>query len=272
MSGEPGTRLPDASGSGPSGAVEAVIFDWGGTLTPWHEVDLGEQWRVFAREVHGVALDSPDVSETDLVAAHTLAERILAVEGSAWQRGRREHLSATLDEILREAGLDPEHDRHLLALAAYRRFWEPHTHTDPQVRPLWEGLRDRGIRVGVLSNTIWSREYHRELFQRDGVLDLIDGDVYSSEIQVVKPHAEAFLAACAALEVRPELAVYVGDRIFEDVHGPQQIGMRAVWIPHSTLPTDQLVAVDARPDAVATQLLDILDIIDGWNRQARAGG
>ena len=52
--------------------------------------------------------------------------------------------------------------------AAYQRFWEPHTHTDPQVRPLWETLQRREIRVGVLSNTIWSRAYHREVFERDG--------------------------------------------------------------------------------------------------------
>ena len=35
-------------------SLHAVIFDWGGTLTPWHDVDLPEQWRVYAREVHGV--------------------------------------------------------------------------------------------------------------------------------------------------------------------------------------------------------------------------
>lgn len=124
--------------------VDAVIFDWGGTLTPWHEVDLGEQWRVFAREIHGVDLASPEVSSADLDAAHALADRILAVESKAWAQGQQSHASASLDDVLAAAELDPEHDRHLLALAAYRRFWEPHTYTDPQVRPLWEGLRERG--------------------------------------------------------------------------------------------------------------------------------
>lgn len=246
------------------GAIEAVIFDWGGTLTPWHEVDLGEQWRVYAREVHGIPLDSADVPEADLAAAHELADQVLAAEATAWARGRSEHSSAHLDAILRDAGADPEHDRHLLALAAYRRFWEPHTVTDPQVRPLWEGLRDRGIRVGVLSNTIWTRDYHREIFARDGVLELLDGDVYSSEIHVVKPHAEAFEAALAAVGARPERSVYVGDRLFEDVWGPQQIGMRAIWIPHSDLPQVQRVAVDATPDATVQQLLDILQVVDAW--------
>ena len=245
--------------------LDAVVFDWGGTLTPWHEVDLGEQWRVFAREIHGIALDSPDVAAADVAAAHDLAERIIAVEESAWQRGRTDHSSAHLDDILAAAGLDPDHDRHLLALAAYRRFWEPHTLTDPQVRPLWEGLRERGLRVGVLSNTIWSRDYHREVFARDGVLDLLDADVYSSELHVVKPHAEAFRAACDALGVVPERAVYVGDRIYEDVHGPQQVGMRAIWVPHSSVPPSQQVAVEATPDAVAHTLLDVLDIVDAWS-------
>ncbi|WP_299441860.1 HAD family hydrolase [uncultured Phycicoccus sp.] len=244
--------------------VEAVVFDWGGTLTPWHDVDLPEQWRVFAREVHGVPFASDEVPQEDLDAAHRLAERILEVEASAWHRGRTQHSSASLEAILDEAGIDPAHDRHHLALAAYRRFWEPHTHTDPQVRPLWAGLRERGIRVGVLSNTIWSRAYHREIFERDAVLDLIDADLYSSELDHVKPHPEVFRAACRAVDVEPERAVYVGDRLFEDVHGPQQVGMRAIWIPHSSIPADQTVEVPAVPDARAHELLDVLTVVDGW--------
>ena len=40
--------------------------------------------------------------------------------------------------------------------------------------------------------------------------------------------------------------------------------MRAIWVPHSDIPLDQQVAVDATPDAKAHELLDILDIVDGW--------
>jgi len=248
-----------------SRAVHAVIFDWGGTLTPWHEVDLPEQWRVYAREIHGIPVGSSEVAEQDLAAAHELADRLMRAEEAVWRRGREDHSSAAIADVLAAAGVDPEHDRHLLALAAYRRFWEPHTWTDPQVRPLWEGLHERGIRVGILSNTIWTRGYHREIFERDGVLDLIDADVYSSEIEHVKPHPEAFRAACRAVGVEPEAAVYVGDRIFEDVHGPQSIGMRAVWVPHSDIPPSQRVAVEAEPDARAHELLDVLAIVDGWS-------
>lgn len=233
--------------------LRAVIFDWGGTLTPWHDVDLEEQWRVFARQVHA-----------EEKQAVSLAARILAIEDAAWGRSRTDHSSARLHEILADAGLDDGDLRRDAALTAYREFWEPHTFTDEQVRPLWEGLRERGIRIGVLSNTIWSADYHRAVFERDGVLDLIDADIYSSEMAWTKPHPEAFRAAAAALRVEPGEAAFVGDRPFEDIHGSQLAGMRAIWVPHSEIPQAQQVSVDVTPDGVAHRLLDILDIVDRW--------
>jgi putative hydrolase of the HAD superfamily len=237
----------------PAPRCRAVIFDWGGTLTPWHTFDIEEQWRVFARQVHA-----------EEKQALSLAARVLAAEEAAWGRSRTVHTSARLHEILAEAGFDEGDLRQEAALAAYREFWEPHTFTDEQVRPLWEGLHQRGLRVGVLSNTIWSGDYHRAVFERDGVLALIDADIYSSELAWTKPHPEAFLAAAAALGVLPSEAVYVGDRPFEDIHGSQQAGMRAIWVPHSEIPEAQQVAVEVTPDGVAHELLDILEILDGW--------
>jgi len=237
--------------------LRAVIFDWGGTLTPWHTFDPAEQWAVYARVVH----------HDDDRASADLAARIFAAEDAAWRRARTGQGSAQMDDLLREVGVDPADALHDAALTAYRQFWEPHTITDEQVRPVWEGLRERGIRVGVLSNTIWSRDYHRGVFERDGVLDLIDADVYSSEIAWTKPHLKAFHASAEALGVEPSEAVYVGDRPFEDVHGSQLAGMRAIWVPHSEIPVAQQVSVDVTPDGVALELLDVLDIVDGWQSQ-----
>ena len=28
--------------------IRAVVFDWGGTLTPWHDIDLFSQWYAYA--------------------------------------------------------------------------------------------------------------------------------------------------------------------------------------------------------------------------------
>jgi putative hydrolase of the HAD superfamily len=235
-------------------AVLAVLFDWGGTLTPWHTVDLAEQWRIYARSV------SDDPAQAD-----SLAATIQAAEDRAWKRARTDGTSARLLDLLVEAGVRPDAAGHAQAQAAFEEFWEPHTLTDVDVPAVFSGLKERGIRVGVLSNTIWSRAHHERIFARDGVGDLIDGAVYSCEIPWTKPHPEAFREAMAAVGVDdPRACVYVGDRPYEDVHGSQRAGMRAVLVPHSEIPVDQQVTVDVEPDAVAVRLLDVLGIVDAW--------
>ena len=238
------------------GAAAAAVD--GLSLTPWHTVDVEAQWTTYARQ-HAEASGR---TQDEAVA---LAQRILELERAAWLRLRADGGSARIEEILAAAGVQSDDPAHSAAMTAYEEFWEPHTLTDPDVTVVWEGLRDRGIRVGVLSNTIWSRDYHESVFARDGVLHLLDGAVYTSEIEHAKPHPEAFRAALAAVGVSdPASAVYVGDRAYEDVHGAQQAGLRAVLIPHSDIPADQQVPVDVEPDAVAHRLLDLLDIVDAW--------
>jgi putative hydrolase of the HAD superfamily len=240
-------------------SVAAVIFDWGGTLTPWHTVDLAKQWQIYAEHyAREHPAEFPD-GGTDLAA------RMVAADKAAWARLKESGASARLEDVHAAAGVRPDHPGHPAAQIAYEEFWEPHTLIDPDVPGLFAGLRDRGVRIGVLSNTIWSRDYHRALFARDGVLAFIDGDVYTSEIPWVKPHPEAFAAAMGAVGVEDAAAcVYVGDRPYEDVHGAQRVGMRAVLVPHSDIPVDQQMPVDVVPDGVAHRLLDVLDLVDGW--------
>jgi putative hydrolase of the HAD superfamily len=225
--------------------VQAVIFDWGGTLTPWHQVDITELWREACTPHFGA-----DRAVQVATAMHT-AEREL------WQLVEQEHRSSTLTELFERAGVAPDE----ALLATYSRLWEPHTYTDPDVPVLWRYLRGRGIKVGVLSNTFWPRSWHEEIFRRDGVLDLIDGAVYTSEIDWTKPHPEAFAAAMSAVGVTdPAACVFVGDRPFDDVHGAKGAGMRAVLIPNSDVPTFP----GSTPDAVVSRLADLRPLLDSW--------
>ncbi len=231
--------------------VAAVIFDWGGTLTPWHDIDFAGEAEALARAV--VAAEGDPALHAGLLRA--AADR-------AWGRSRDHQQSATVDSLFAEAGLD--HDPDLLE--EYRAFWEPHTITDPEVAPLWRALRERGIRVGVLSNTIWPRDWHRDFFARDGVLDLIDGDVYTSELPWTKPSPRAFEAARQAVGVPdPAACVYVGDRLYDDIWGARNAGMRAIHVPHSTIPAGQLGHSEGEPNAVANRLSDIVDIVATWS-------
>jgi len=224
--------------------VNAVIFDWGGTLTPWHTIDSAEMWRIVF-EPH-----FPDDHLHRAAAAHV-------AETELWELARTERRSSTIFGVLERAGIEPTD----ALIATYLREWEPHTFTDPEGIGVLRQLRERGVKIGVLSNTMWPRSWHEEVFRRDGVLDLIDGAVYSSEIDWTKPHPEAFLAAMAAVGVSdPGLCVFVGDRPWDDIHGAQSVGMRAVLVPNSDVPT----FADAIPDAVISSLSELVPLIESW--------
>ena len=227
-------------------AVRAVIFDWGGTLTPWHSIDLGELWlTVCARHYPAEQ-------------AATVAAAARAAELELWRHGEQSQQSARLEQILDRAGVNASAE----FLASYFEAWDPHTFTDPDALPLLRELRRRGLKIGVLSNTMWPRSAHEKVFVRDEVLALIDGAVYTSEIDWVKPHPRAFAAAMRAIgETDPAACVFVGDRPYDDIHGAKGAGMRAVLITNSDVPA----FADARPDAVITRLAELPGLIDRWS-------
>ncbi len=224
-------------------SIEAVIFDWGGTLTPWHTIDHVALWQ---------AVCAPHFpGDPDLAAA------ICAAELQAWELVKTQQLSSTIFEVLAAVDVEPTDQ----FLASYLEHWAPHTFTDPAAGPVLRHLRALGIKTGLLSNTLWPRSWHDDIFRRDGVLDLLDGAVYSSEIEWAKPHPEAFTAAMTAIGVTdPGRCVFVGDRPWDDIHGAKSLGMRGVLVPHSQVPAFSEVS----PDAVISDLSELPALIASW--------
>jgi putative hydrolase of the HAD superfamily len=220
--------------------VSAVIFDWGGTLTPWHTIDVLEGWIATVRD-------------------RDLARRLHEAELAAWARSRDEQRSTTLAALFEEAGVASTAEM----LADFFAWWEPHTFLDPEAPDVMQALRARGLRIGVLSNTFWPREEHERIFRRDGVDGLIDAAVFTSEIPWTKPHPDAFTAVLTALGCTdPSAAVFVGDRPFDDIHGAKKVGMHAVLLGNSDIPPEQQGAVVGDPDAVIRRLAELPDIVD----------
>ena len=113
------------------------------------------------------------------------------------------------------------------AVAATKRFFadlsqrEPFPETEPVVKEI-----QKDYRTAVLSNAD-----DGFLLPNLQLLALDFEVVLSSEMaRSYKPQPELFREMLARLGVRPDEAVYVGDRHYEDVHGAQGVGMHAVWI------------------------------------------
>ena len=87
--------------------IEAVIFDWGGTLTPWKTVDAHDAWRVYAGALH---------DDNDAERAAEAARRLHEADLARWAGVRDEHRAFTIAQVIGDAAA--HHDT--AALDAYR--------------------------------------------------------------------------------------------------------------------------------------------------------
>jgi putative hydrolase of the HAD superfamily len=242
--------------------VAAVVFDWGGTLTPYSTVDLLDLWR---RAAEVFAPDRVD----------EVARALADAEARWWRQAVTSGRSGTTADVVAAAaavtGFDVDAALHDRALTAVLDAWAPHTVADPAAAPLLRALRERGIRTGLLSNTHWPRRWHEHWLERDGLLDLLDARVYTSDLAHLKPHPEAFRAALDGLSagngdaIPPEQVVFVGDRPVDDISGARGFGMRAVLIRTQALATGAVPSHPVPPDAAVDRLEDVLRLVDEWH-------
>ncbi|MBE7195524.1 MAG: HAD family hydrolase [Gordonia polyisoprenivorans] len=224
---------------------DAVLFDWAGTLTPYHRIDVLSHWIAAAGVAH------PEDGEAIGTSLHEAEGRVMARVRETWQ-------SATMADVFEEADVEVED----AILHAYREEWQPHTITDTSAGQVMRRARGLGLGVAVVSNTLWERSWHDEIFRRDGILDDIDVAVYSSEVGHVKPHPLLFQNALEGLgNPEPHRCLFVGDRLHEDIWGAAQLGMQTAFVPHSTLPGVELGPQEGEPDIVLHHLHDLVPLL-----------
>ena len=136
---------------------------------------------------------------------------------------------------LDELGIGPmpeEFFRRLSELFMLVSSW----HVFPDVMPALEGLRNRGLVIGAVSNWIWQLP---ELLHSLELVSHFDFVAASARVGYEKPHRGIFEHALAEANVRPEEAIHVGDHIDADVQGAMRSAVVKVPVPRSDWAVDR---------------------------------
>jgi len=127
-----------------------------------------------------------------------------------------------------EAGLElPDGLLHDI-LDAEQQCWDRAVRLDPDALQVLSWLGAHGIKRGVCSNAPFPPEMMRRQVDANGISEMVDAVVFSSELGRRKPAPEVYRAALDAIGVDARHALFVGDRVREDYEGPRAAGMRAV--------------------------------------------
>jgi putative hydrolase of the HAD superfamily len=241
--------------------LEAVLFDWGDTLVQFvYEPELVETG-------HRAGLEA--IGRDDLPAVQGLSKHFRErYEPLFWVPGTVEEIEypGLVRQLLADFGVRLDDDELRRYLEAEHRAWDPARRLAAHTPALLETLRDRGLKLGLVSNAFdpgWL--LHRDL-ERMGLARRLDFSVFSSEVGMRKPHPAIFERALEALAVEPERALFVGDRLYEDVRGAGELGMttvQALWFRADAHPDGR------EPDHQAFTQMDVLNIVTRLTRSDR---
>lgn len=246
--------------------VRGVIFDMGGTLL--HYSPPGADWETMERlGAQGVyyylkALDYTLPSEEDALneawpIARDLWRSINEDDVSHLRLGHQ------VNELARRWGVTDLEPEQLESLAAaYMKGIQAIVSPLEGAVETLEALRERDVRIGLVSNTLWEGRYHRGDLDRWGLTPYLEVLIFSADVQAWKPYRAVFDQALKALDLAPEEAIFVGDSLYYDMYGAKQAGLRAVWIEqeHGDLPD----GVEVTPDATIRQLPELIPLVDRW--------
>lgn len=229
--------------------LQAVLFDWGDTLMQW-------AWDpTYLVDGHAAGLRAIG-REPVPALTERFSESYLPL---LWAPGTLEEVEypALVRRVLGEEGIEVSDDELLRFLDAEHEAWSQARLLASTTHALLETLRDRGLKLGLVSNALDPPYFlHRDLEQL-GVAQRLDVAVFSSEVGWRKPHPAVFERALDALGVMPGDALFVGDTLATDVAGAAALGMRtcqALWFR-----VDE--AEEPEPDFRAFTQMDVLTFV-----------
>jgi putative hydrolase of the HAD superfamily len=207
--------------------LEAVLFDWGDTRMQFaYAPEL-----VSAGHRAGLAAIGRDgLPDEDALTEHFREH----YEPFFWVPGTVEEIEypGLVRRLLADFEVTIDDDELRRYLEAEHSAWDPARILGAHTHALLESLRERDLKLGLVSNAFdpgWL--LHRDLEQM-GLAQRLDFSVFSSEVGTRKPHPAIFERALEALGIEPENALFVGDRLYEDIRGAGELGMttvQALW-------------------------------------------
>ncbi|MGA8532997.1 MAG: HAD family hydrolase [Candidatus Tumulicola sp.] len=230
-------------------AVAGVGFDIDHTIAVDNKLERVAFMRILEMVVddggHALGTLGEETSRIDALLQH--------------QRSGACSIDDAVREFVRERGVVPR-DFYVerfraLAVAMVDEFVIPL----PGAKRTFAALRERGIRMAVLSNG-WNPLQIRKA-ERAG----FEGPVLASaDLGVQKPAARCFEGLLGALEVPPGNAWYVGDDPWADVEGARAAGLHAVWFdadnqtyPPELLPPEYTIcSLEELPEVLSAPFVD----------------
>ena len=254
--------------------IKAVFFDIGGTIhtqraTPECDRAYAEELWSCLRD-HGIqteqspALLLPHIDAGAKAYKHFCEEKLIELpQDRIWQEFMLKDYDIPPDQL---CGLGEQ----LCYMFDRRR---KHIEQRPGLQEMLEGLRRRGLRMGVISN-IMSLTFVPRILEEYGIGQYFETLVLSSVCGIRKPRAEIFEIALKETGLDRHEVCYVGDTISRDVRGVRNARwplMIQIDNPLTYHKDKKYRGMGFEPDVRIRELSELIPAIEGFNHELEEG-
>jgi putative hydrolase of the HAD superfamily len=212
--------------------ISAILFDFGGTLDSDGQHWLNRFYRIYD-QIGLSHIPKEQVKEAFYWADSQLEkDKEIRLAGFRLMMKRHAHLQ------FEKLGLvDPE--RETQAAEAFYRPSEKILHRN---RVILEGLRQEGLKLGVISNFYGNVP---TLCEEAGLKPILSVILDSVIIGLKKPDPKIFQLALDQLKLSAHQVAFVGDSFERDILPAKALGMATIWLANEhNLPAGDLSKID----------------------------
>ncbi len=243
-------------------SIQGILFDLGDTLLEFGKIDAVKLFNVGAQRGYDylaeLGVDLPDFTVYHrrhywTVRWHYFKSRF---------NGRDFNILDSIDRIGHTFGHRLARE-NLVELAW--RWYEPLSEivwVEQGLAEMLSGLARRGLKLGVVSNTILPREVLDRHLAQAGLLKHLPTRIYSSQEGFRKPSRTIFETALSTAGLEPAHTMFVGDSPWADIKGSNRMGMISVLKD----PAGRHGPWKARPRHRIRSILQVPKILDQYDR------
>jgi FMN phosphatase YigB (HAD superfamily) len=110
-------------------------------------------------------------------------------------------------------------------------------------------VKDKGYKIGIISNTCYYDEVMKECFKKAGIYDLIDKFTFSYSLRIAKPNI--------AMNVAAAEAAMVGDNLKSDMKPGLDLGMKTIWLNNE----NKKISGEIKPDIEISCISELIKYI-----------
>lgn len=242
--------------------IDTVLFDMGGTLEDIF-VDETSKYEAAARVMeitknHGFDIDTDLETAEQKVKAGWDAygvqrdsdDRELKPE-EIWGNYVMPNFGLTFEQVKPFA----EELAHMYEVTHYHRVLRP------RVKEMLDGLKNMGMKLGIISNTASLYQVF-EILDEYGIRDYFRDVTLSSVTGYRKPDRNIFKVSLYQMRSKAENCAYVGDTYSRDIVGASRAGFGETFHIHSQLTALKDVGkYDEKPTHTITDIYDVYTIL-----------